>query len=305
MTEQQPLPLYHTHASQRTAEEILAYWTPERQAAAQPFLLPGEGRLADENRLRPAASEDAGTLTYKTSLVPKGKITNSPYQSIGKLFFTLDKKDQQASASVVDDNGLITGAHCLYSYETKTWADSILFCPAYTEGHENSKYGSWTARDIAVPRGWIEGLDRDAHDVGFIKLHPGGLARKPIGTIVSKLPLLVGIVPVLGETVWLAVGYPRPPRGGTIFDGINMWQCEGACRDIVEKERGVYSTVSKSGNFTQGSSGGPWLYTGNGAYEVNGLGSTIDSYDMDGSPYFGEWVKVVFLKYFKNDSSLR
>lgn len=306
MTEQQPSSRYHTHESQHTAEEIQAYWTEERQAAAQPFPTPGEERLADENRPRPATAEEPDTLTYKTTLVPKEKLTDYPYQSIGRLFYTLDGKDLRASASVVDDNGLITAAHNLYDRKTKTWADTILFCPAYTKGQENAKYGSWTGRDIAVPKGWMEGQDPDAHDVGFIKLHPGGLAHKPIGTIVRPLPLLVGMVPVISETVWFAVGYPRGTREGTTFDGNNMWQCEGDCRDIVQKERGVISTVSKSGNFTQGSSGGPWLYyTGTDTYQVNGVGSTIDFYDMDGSPYFGEWVKVAFLKYFKNGSSLR
>lgn len=309
MTEQQLSPSYHTHESQRTPEEIQAYWTEERQAAAQPLPPPfpsSKARPADENHPIPASptAEEPSTLYYKTTLVRKEALDQYPYQSIGKLFFTLDKKDQQASASVVDENGLITAAHCLYSYETKTWADSILFCPAYANGHENAKYGSWTGRDIAVPRGWMEGRDRDAHDVGFIKLHLGGLDRKPIGNIVSKLPLLVGMVPVLLKTVWFAVGYPRYPREDTNFDGKNMWQCEGDCRDIVEKEEGVISTVSKSGNFTQGSSGGPWLYTGNDKYEVNGVGSTIDSayYGMDGSPYFGEWVMTAFLKYFKYKS---
>jgi hypothetical protein len=102
MTEQQPALLYHTHESQQTAEEILAYWTPERLAAAQPF---GEGHPADENRAWPAArqvspaAEEPGALTFETTPVPTDELEKFPYQSVGKLFFSMGGENWAGSAA--------------------------------------------------------------------------------------------------------------------------------------------------------------------------------------------------------------
>lgn len=295
MTEQQFSPLYHTHKSQHTAEEILAYWTPERLAAAQPH---DEGHPADENRswlaARPAspAFEESGTLTYESSKVPNAKLYEYPYHSVGKLFFTLDGQEHTGSAAVVDRNGLITAAHNLYNREKKMWVNNVIFYPAYTNGHENAKYGIWTARERAVVEPWIEGKtqkEADPFDVGFIKLNPRKQLPAQIGKVVGPLPLLVGMEPT-EDTSWLTLGYPRSDYN---LNGKDMWQCKGPW---FYTGKGV---ITKEGNFTYGASGGPWLFEQDSSYKINAVTSAkVPDLNLNTASYFGAWVEKFFHNYF-------
>jgi V8-like Glu-specific endopeptidase len=292
--------------SEKTREEIEAYWTPERMAQAQPFPFPSphsEGHPADKNRLlaaaRPASTafEEPGALTYETSQVPEKELEKYPYWSVGKLFCTFDGKDWTGSAAVVAANGLITAAHNLYNHKAKDpWAKNIMFCPAFTKGYANKAFGSWEARDITVPPEWKtkSGTERSGYDVGFIKLFPGGNRpiKRQIGEVVGRLPLVVEMAP-LEDTTWLAVGYPAIAITGYDFDGDNMWLCKG---DFKNWEGDV---LGKNGNLTHGASGGPWLFNWKGEYVVNGVNSTVNqSHTANYSSFFGLWVEAMLNEFF-------
>ena len=297
MTEQQPSPLYHTHESQQSAEEILAYWTPERLAAAQPL---GEGHPAAENRSWPAArqvspaAEEPGALAFQTTQVPTKKLETFPYQSAGKLFFTMGKVNWTGSGAVVADSGLITAAHCLYDNEKKLWAENVLFCPAFTKGYANDKYGSWPYREIAVPVRWMD-VDKDyrPYDIGFVKLFLSNRTPpRQIGKIVSPFSLLVDMKPN-SKTTWMSLGYPARSIPDYDFDGDDMWQCTGNFHADADQ------VILKSGNFTKGASGGPWIFEQDGRYAINGIESEKYSETLNGSSYFGAWVETFLLEFFR------
>lgn len=303
MTEQQFSPLYHRHESQQTAEEILAYWTAERIAAAQPLSPPSplsKGHPADENRSRPAdrpastTLEEPSTLAYKTTKVPSAKLTTYPYQSAGKLLFTFNGKDCAGSAAVVAQNGIITAAHNLYVRKEKKWVENVLFCPAFTNGKENKEYGSWTGRECTVPMEWYEGSDTVAasYDVGLIKLHLRTEIPAQISKAVKPLPLLVDMEPSW-DTSWLSLGYPVVPEKGYLFNGQDMWECSGSLNSSWD------GIILKDGNLTEGASGGPWLFEQGSSYLLNAVTrGKVTGEDRNAASYFGKWVETFFRQYF-------
>ncbi len=306
---------YLTHENKKPREEILAYWTPERMAQARPVPPPsprGQKHPASEKHPspveRPASAEpfEPGTLAnYMTGRVPLGNLYDYPYQSVGKLFFTVitedrEKEDREASAAVVAENGLITAAHNLYDHELYAWAENIWFSPAYRKG--DSKYGAWTYNNTFVIEEWEHSDDYEVilgYDVGFITLMPGGrTGDERIGKVVGQLPLLVDMNLDPDKKIrWEALGYPGvpPPDKSHAFDGEEMWVCYG---DFEEERDNI---VYKGGDFTYGSSGGPWLYQREkGSYSINGIESTgtKTNESTDSSPYFGTWVETFFYHCF-------
>lgn len=288
---QMPSARYLTQKNKETREEIQAYWTPERMAQARPTPPPfSRGQEPPQPATRPAST----SMALYTLPVPYKRLTDYPFQSIGKLFFTVNGEDREGSAAVVAENGLITAAHNLYDHESDSWSEKIWFSPAYYK--QTSQYGFWDCDKYFVLHEW-ETADKYSfilgYDVGFIRLKPGGKDVRAIGKVVKLLPLLVDMTLAPSKDIrWDAVGYPGvpPPDGSPDFDGEEMWVCAGNFKKMFS------NIVDKEGNFTYGSSGGPWLYQReSGVYEINGIqtGGVPDK-ETDNSPYFGTWVLDFF-----------
>lgn len=290
---------YITHQSEKSAEEILEYWTPERMAEAEPVPFPPYPRTepGEPGRGHAASQRGPDAQAYQTTMIKAPKIHLPPYRCAGKLFWTFGSRSFAGSAAVVDEKGLMTAAHNLYDHRTKQWADNIKFCPAFTANASN-KYGSWTYREYAVPREW-EAPDLSArigYDVGLVKLNIGGNDWKPIGQVVGQLELVVN-EPLNEDLQWFTLGYPARPITGYNFNGQEMWECQGNYIQKFEDE----NLVNKEGNLTGGSSGGPWLLKS--GLIVSSFANGTQSAELPGedenfTSYFTDWVMAFYKEYF-------
>jgi V8-like Glu-specific endopeptidase len=310
-----------THRSQKSPAEILAYWTPERMARAQPlpaptlsmprtrheeifeaadevFILPGRLPLADEQNRDAAGTtlflpeDHAGPEVIVTTKVTPPRLYDSPYRCAGKVFFVREGVDRVGSASVVGMSGLLTAGHMLYNPETERWADEIVFAPAFYNGNAD-RYGLWVGTACAVPVEWDTGAP--GYDLGWVSLAKGGHKNQEIGNITGWLGIVTDLLPQ--KQRWAHLGYPCHPLDGHDFDGENMWRCDGDFLALYER------IVFKEGNMTGGSSGGPWLrlFAPDGEYPINGVqaGDVLEDGDrVSGSPYFGRWVITSYKQFF-------
>ncbi|PRX95526.1 trypsin-like peptidase domain-containing protein [Allonocardiopsis opalescens] len=233
--------------------DVLAYWTPERMAEATPLdlatgLTGGATDtvrgLLDSEREQQAEGADASRVREQTdgSIWPGGgRVT----RTVGRVFLTIAGRDFVCSAAVVDAanrDTVITAGHCLKNGRG-AWADNWTFVPGYTDGRE--PYGSYVARDMAVPRGWAEQADDD-YDFGFAVLHRSG--RRHVADRVGSHPL--AFERPAGDQVY-AFGYPsRRP-----YSGDDLVYCAGrSFRDTAGT-----SDYGMGCAMTSGSSGGPWF----------------------------------------------
>ena len=266
------------HETDEDHEETLAYWTPERRAAAVPRELtrprrprgpvPGPGLQLHPRR--PGAAPSGPD----TELVPD--IQQAPFRSVGKVFFRWQGCDYVGSAWKLASSGIATAGHNVY--DEGEWSRSLVFWLRYDEG---SSDGTYTTSALASLRGWIDG--EDAYDLG------GCRTREPIGAGGTAPLAFVYNQPV--ADVYTALGYPAEPIPRFPFDGERMWQSEGSSCDPVN-----LGQVAARVNLSKGASGGPWLAQFKGLTVVNGItmGGPEDSDDISFSPYFGQGIKNLY-----------
>jgi len=267
----------------RLTQETLGYWTPERMASAIPAGItdPGPELALDRGLLQPLP----GKFTTTRIVDPAADVT---HRKAGKLFFTLDGEDFQASACAVNLEGILTAAHCLYSTKTAKYLENGMYMPGYQAGI--SKLGKFPLKDKPfVPDSWKSSGKR-AWDYGFSKVARGGPDND------SVLGYVTGIFTVsvnLGKQGWDTLGYPAEPVPDYNFDGEYMWSCLGAY--VGEDIPGV---MRKEGNLTKGSSGGPWLIPK--THYVNGVQSANNPKypGQNFSPYFDDAVLELYKKAF-------
>lgn len=135
--------------------QVLAYWTPERMAAAQPMPTPAapfetlgeavgfeiggdsafgddyEPEVAPRPRRQALLEEDEAPAPFDgrapemvaqkgypfttRRVSPDTTVNSSPYRRAGKLFFTTPEGNFVCSASVISRRLLVTAAHCMGS----------------------------------------------------------------------------------------------------------------------------------------------------------------------------------------------
>lgn len=274
--------------------EIREYWTPERMKAATP--MPFKPSETVRKAVKDADPNDKGGVdpsTRKPKSAPAGAlglsleddlrsepVTNPleyPWRCVGKLFFTMNGNNLTGSASAINQDILLTAAHCLYDVLQDLWAENVIFVPAYTNAEE--PFGMWVFDSYTVPLTWVEGYG-EAHDYGAIKLMKGGKEDKNIGDVVGYLGYITQL-PFKQE--WTAVGYPSNQSGGQI-----MIKDTGPFTRTLDNN----TVVGKEDDMNEGSSGGPWLLDYEMSLRINGLVSFGDD-NLPGeafSPYFGEEV---------------
>lgn len=246
-------------------ERVLAYWTPERMAAARP--------LADTADGVPAQAGQPGTALRAPARAPAEPQADSrgrPWalggavtRTTGKVYLTMAGRDFTCSASVIDaDNRstVITAGHCAKD-GTGPWARNWTFVPGYADGAQ--PYGRYTARELLVPPRWSRQGD-DSHDYGMAVLNRAG--GRAVQDRVGAQRIRFG--DTAGQRVH-AFGYPaiRP------FDGRRLHYCSGTTRP----DRGGTTANGLRCSMTQGSSGGPW-FTGFDPAKGRGTVSSVVSF---------------------------
>lgn len=250
----------YTEAEQAAA---LAYWTPERMAAAKPIDWP----QIDQSNVPPAALPTgpemaiAGLLPSSPPKQDKGigaeaglfdevnftrwcvncsAATNYyPYWTIGKLYFTpAGGGSATCSASLVTSrNGrgsVLTAGHCVYT-PGLGWSSNVVFRPSYRNG---SSYGPYAVPTLWTLTTWAYYGDY-GDDVGM------GCPTSNLASTFGTLGLRWNASAVQDTH---AFGYPS---------NISSGQYLIVCRDNTSASG---SSLIKMGcDMTYGSSGGPWV----------------------------------------------
>ncbi len=278
---------------------ILSYWTPEQLASARPMDLlaadranPGqpqalvpqgplgaaEGALPVLNPANPVDDAsaihypDAGaqsalpldfTYAYPFNTYADPNNLKFPLVTVGTLFFTMGGYNYRCSASVIRPHTLITARHCVYDYDTGTWATNVMFYPGWNAGKPSLKYGSWVYRTLAT---WVSGAGGYNYDIGFVQLadKAGYGCNGSSGT-----PPVEFYTGYLGYTwngsytnrQWTIVGFPAvKAANGAPYDGKFLIRTDAATGHINDDIGGDFTnTVEVGSDQTGGTSGGPWI----------------------------------------------
>jgi V8-like Glu-specific endopeptidase len=229
--------------------EVEAYWTDARMRRAarpEPDGRAGAGLGAQFGRRRPAALRSLRRIDPRpVSRALPWPSGGAVARAVGRVFFTLHGQDYSCSGTAVrshNQDTVLTAGHCVNA-GPGPYVRNWVFVPGYRAGQR--PYGTWTARRLAAPGGWVR-AGRAPDDVGFAILNPR--RGRHLTSVVGGLPIGFGLGP--GRYVW-AFGYP----GAAPFAGRRATFCRGTSRTDPFGTPAVGLTCT----MTAGASGGPWL----------------------------------------------
>jgi V8-like Glu-specific endopeptidase len=233
-----------TFAAQEEVARVLAYWTPERMAAAIPADLPTASGQAPISLHRAPEGRDAVVVD---GAEPRGGVPMGAadiHSMSGRVFYTGDQGGNfSCSGSTVNSNGkrvVFTAGHCVHGGGAgRGWFSNWVFVPAY---HAGSPYGVWTSYQLWAKNGWTNNGDR-AWDVAAVVMNPRNGQR--IVDAVGGQGIKWGIG--YGQLIH-QFGYPA----GAPYNGSQLYYCSGNTWN-----EGGFPTLGCS--MTGGASGGPWL----------------------------------------------
>lgn len=282
------VPLIAAPASARSEHDrILAYWTPERIASAQPRDFERAG-----NKFVPRAKPGGtgGAITGR-SWPGSGTVPDLT----GKVFFSMAGGNWQCSGSVVQDartnySMVLTAGHCAIDETTGIFATNWMFMPnwdrqpgTFATACTATFYGCWTAQAIVVHNGFASAgsFNNQAvrHDWAFAIVGPGGKGGgqldgpKAAGGVGGAYPIGFGTA-ANGERL-AAFGYPAAGK----YQGNDLTYCAGK----ISQDPGTANTTwAMACDMTGGSSGGPWFEGLNESTGNGGVLSSLNSYGYSG-----------------------
>ena len=219
------------------AAQAVAYWTPERMAAAR--VVGDEAPASTTTAARPddLGQEDAagsGPISVAQQV--------APVSHIGRLFYTLNGQGYACSANVVEAanrSTVATAGHCMTG--NGAFATDSVFVPGYHDGERD--YGTWPVVGGYVAGGFTEDNGDAADDVGFEVV-----ARDDDGDDIQSV---VGASPVLFDQSLTQEGsvYGYPAEGR--FDGESLQRCTGRFAETDPQ------AINLPCDMTGGVSGGP------------------------------------------------
>lgn len=271
-------------AAQAEHARILAYWTPERVASAQPreFVRTEVGfAQAPIPRARPGGG-GGGTGASWTG---NGTIELRS----GRVLFAMGGSNWICSGSVVNGGAggssatVLTAGHCVYD-GADGWATNWLFIPDFddapTYACADTAFGCWTATRLGANADFVSGggfgNDTVHVDYGFALVGPGGKAGDVDLDSVGGTYELKTTETSLSDTQW-AFGYPAAKK----YKGKDLVYCTGS---LIADPYGA-DTWGMACNQTGGSSGGPWLHGTTDPATPTGTVSSNNSYGYSNLSY--------------------
>ena len=295
---------------------VLAYWTPERMAAAKPLDAPGDSALVKKMAQEVATDLAAGLPAGQASTLSnapvgdsaqgdtivthpvgpaggEGATTNAIRRwpiTTGKLFIGGYGSGSYCSASALNTRSkrvVLTAGHCLHSGRGGSWRSNLVFVPRFNGESDNKvPYGKFQARTLHTFRTWIEkgGTNEGwQRDVGMLTTYANGQGKRVVKAVGGN-GLSIHESYRWPTTVF---GYPYNLEGGKV-----MWGCQGMTRKSGVAPR---TSLISGCNFGEGSSGGPWVWH----YDNNtrlGYVRGVTSYGTPrnrsiGSPHFDRAVR--------------
>lgn len=276
--------------SKAIANEIAAFWTPERMAAAVDLDFVKPNQTTEAPTRAPKPDGPAGTIApVAPAIAGAGDvgIQLNESQAVGKVYFTLPNgQPSGCSASTVGSGKrrlVMTAGHCVHSGAGGGWFSNWVFVPRYRNGAV--PFGSFVAYQLTARTAWINSSSHD-EDMGIAIMHNGGhWGLKVVDTVGGH-----GLRWNWGYNIPLitALGYPQNLGGGE-----SQQYCQSGTWHAGGQQIRMWC------NMTYGSSGGPWLQDYN---DVNGLGyinSTVSHGDNPGNgqfdgPYYDNDIKSLF-----------
>jgi len=208
----------------------------------------------------PFTRYDVLPLLYAPKILPTPVNVRAtfPYKTVGKVFFILNGKNYVCSASVINPHLLLTARHCIYDYNSHTFATMVKFSPGYYKADNPELGGRWKYRRLYT---WVNNAAGHRYDIGFIQLYDddgigcgGSRGGRPIESYTSWLLSTWG--GSYDSVHWNEFGYPAAAP----FTGEVMVEADSSTGTINGWLSGDRDTVAVGNDMTGGSSGGPWLY---------------------------------------------
>ena len=233
--------------SEDSAQEVRAYWTPERMETA----IPGDALLEGAEAAVPIGDLDLGLGTTQARRAQATKVQNPSrkrYRKHGKVFFSdggLRYVCSGTSARAKTKSLVLTAGHCTYS-QSNGYVNNFMFVPAYK--NDNAPFGRWTATDIKATNQWV-GSEDIRYDVGMVTV--GKLGRDKLAQRVGSRRLAFN---KSGNLDYDVIGYPAAEP----YDGESMYLCDTKAEGTDNRQKKPEPTRVDCPQ-TGGSSGGGWV----------------------------------------------
>lgn len=245
---------------------VLAYWTPERMAAARPLdITPvGAGGVKGKPPGTPGGGGGGGGGGTTGNITGASWTGGGPVVNLtGKVWFHMPSGNYICSGSVITDSRsgystVLTAGHCAYDASTG-FVTQWMFIPNFdanpTYTCANTTYGCWTASALVIHYGfrYAGSFNTQAitHDWAFAVVGAGG--KSGSAQLDTTVGGSYGITLGASSSRLESFGYPA----GNPYNGSDLIWCAGPASTDASTSTG--STWGMACNETGGSSGGPWL----------------------------------------------
>ncbi len=189
--------------------------------------------------------------------------TSYPWSTIVKLYITWGTYNTLATGALINENHVLTAAHCVYSHSYGGWADTIKVVPGEDNGYE--PYGHAWVIDMRCYKDWIE-IASHEHDLALLTLD------RNIGLQTGWMGLYTTLASSSTYTGTLnTAGYPYE-----LDNGKNLYWCSD--NGVSADEYNHWYNLDTTG----GQSGSPvWIYYNNVPYILSIVTYGIDGLDIN------------------------
>ena len=281
---------------------VMAFWTADRIASAQPREVIPHGRFGIAETQKPGGTKGkpgGGDSGGSSSTVTGASWTGggAVKQQEGKVLFVMGENAYVCSGTVVldtreNESMVLTAGHCVFDESTGEFATNWIFVPNYEEvlnfGCNVMHASCWSAAALVTSDGWANGggsLSGFNEDYGFaiVGANTAGLLENQTGAS----PIAFTGSP---SSVY-AFGYPHAYP----YDGNDLVYCAGSA---VADGWGGTTSSGLDCNMTGGSSGGGWFESFDPATGTGTLVS-VNSFKYTRGPYS----KYMFGPRFDSDTA--
>lgn len=196
------------------------------------------------------------------------KSSSYPARTAVKLFYYRQGTlHELCSGTLIDDNMVVTSAHCIYYYFDdsdfdRNWVDSILVIPSYNNSNIDPSIGRAISTTFYVFENWYDEIDLN-YDMALLELD------KPIGKIAGWIGIGYNQKnEFYTNNIFHNFSYPsavHPFDSTRIYNGNMLFYSYGQLDTVAEYE------IGHKVNAIPGQSGSSIIHSDNKIYQVYGV----------------------------------